>query len=141
MRKICMETPALNSRILIDLLEEENPELVDEVWGELPFTCVWEHAMVSDKSIYCWVPMISLSPSRKVLLHTEAPVGCVQYSQRTGNKLLFKYGPLNEDLGAPVIGTVSQEYLPELERLGEEIWNNYYLNKEIIQVRFEAVEA
>lgn len=139
MRKLKMCTPDLNSEIIIDLLED-NHEIVDEFWPQLPFSCVWEHAMVSDKSIYCWVPAISVAPSTRVLLHTEAPVGCVQYSQRTGNKFLFKYGPLNEDLGAPVIGTVRSEDLDELSRIGQTVWNNYFLDKKIIRVDFYPLE-
>ncbi len=135
MRKMLMEFPDFGSEMVIEM-DEENHELVDEVWNALPFTCVQEHGMVSGEMIYCWVPVLSEAPIRHKLRHTESPVGVVNYSQGTGNKIIIKYGECNEDLFAPVLGLVQPQYLDDLKHIGREIWFNYFNGKKIYLVKF-----
>ena len=140
MRKMRMEFPDFGAEMIIEL-DERNKALCDEVWNELPFTCIQEHGMVSGYMIYCWTPVLSTAEIHHKLRHTESPVGVVNYSQGTGNKIIVKYGECNEDLYAPVLGQVQEQYLPELARIGREIWFNYLGEKKIYLVKFSRVEG
>lgn len=135
-----MEIPDFDLSLVIDC-EERNSELCDELWNRLPFDCVQEHGMVSGELIYCWVPLISVAPTPYRLMYTESPLGCVTYSQGTGNKIIIKYGPCNEDLYAPVLGYVRQESIAELARVGREVWFNYFNDKKIFVVHFSRWEG
>lgn len=135
MRKILMDFPDFDLSMIVEL-NERNKELCDEVWNQLPFTCVQEHGMVSGYMIYCWVPVLSVADVTEKMLHTESPVGTVNYSQGTGNKIIVKYGECNEDLSAPVLGFVPERYHDDLKRIGKEIWFNYFENKDILIVKF-----
>ena len=139
MRKIRMEIPELSLTAVIRC-EERNSALCDEIWNRLPFDCVQEHGMVSGELIYCWVPLISTAPTPYKLMYTESPVGCVTYSQGTGNKIIVKYGPCGEDLYAPVLGYVEAEGLKDLARAGREVWFNYFDDKKIFVVHFSKEE-
>ena len=139
MRKMLMEMPDFGMKMVITM-EEKNKEIVDEIWQELPFTCVQEHGMVSGDLIYCWVPVLSVAPCHFRLKHTESPLGTVNYSQGTGNKILIKYGECNEDLSAPVIGYIAEKDLPDLTRYSRAIWNNYFLDKKEYHVTFSKFE-
>lgn len=135
MRKMLMEFLDFDISMIIQL-NENNEELCNEVWDKLPFTCVQEHGMVSGFMIYCWVPMISLANINEKFLHTESPIGTVNYSQGTGNKIIVKYGECNEDLGAPLLGFVEDKFLNDLEKIGKIVWDNYFNFKEVYKVRF-----
>lgn len=139
MRKIKMEIPQLDVSAVI-ACEERNKALCDEVWEKLPFTVVQEHGMVSGELIYAWVPLVSVAEIPFRLLHTESPIGCVNYSQGTGNKIIIKYGPCNEDLSAPVLGYVQPDALESLARAGRELWFNYFNDKRIILTHFYRLE-
>lgn len=139
MRKIKMEIPELNVSAVIEC-EERNAELCDEVWDRLPFSVVQEHGVVSGELIYAWVPVVSVAETPFKLLHTESPIGCVNYSQGTGNKIIVKYGPCNEDLSAPVLGYVRPDALDALARAGREIWFNYFNDKRVILTHFSRME-
>ncbi len=139
MRKMKMEFPDFQAEMIIEL-DERNKELCDEVWNELPFTCVQEHGVVSGDMIYCWTPVLSSAPVPYRLRHTESPIGTVNYSQGTGNKIIVKYGECNEDLFAPVLGQVQPQYLEKLRQIGREVWFNYFNDKKIYLVKFSRVE-
>lgn len=139
MRKMRMAFPDFDAEMVIEL-EERNKELCDEVWSALPFTCVQEHGMVSGDMIYCWAPVLSLADVDYRLLHTESPVGVVNYSQGTGNKIIVKYGACNEDLSAPILGYVPERYHGALRRVGREVWFNYFNDKRILTVEFGKLE-
>lgn len=140
MRSILMEIPELALSVAIEC-EERNSQLCDEIWDRLPFDCVQEHGMVSGELIYCWAPLISTAPTPFTLMYTESPLGCVTYSQGTGNKIILKYGPCNEDLSAPVLGYVRPEGLESLARAGREIWFNYFGEKKIYVAHFSRLEG
>ena len=139
MRKMLMEFPDFKMKMTIEL-DEANKELVDEVWNALPFTSVQEHGMVSGEMIYCWVPVLSEAKIVNKQLHTESPLGRVSYSQGTGNKIIVKYGECNEDLYAPVLGLIDEKNMPELKKVGREVWFNYFNDKKIYTVKFSKLD-
>lgn len=139
MRKILMEIRELGLSAVIEC-EEKNRELCDEIWSCLPFSSVQEHGMVSGELIYSWIPLVSEAEVEYRLMYTESPVGCVTYSQGTGNKIIIKYGPCNEDLYAPVLGYVREESLKELAEAGKTIWFNYFNDKKVYITDFRRWE-
>lgn len=139
MRKILMEIPEFKLSAVIEC-EERNWALCDEIWEALPFSTVQEHGMVSGELIYSWVPLISTAEIPFALLYTQSPIGCVTYSQGTGNKIIVKYGPCNEDLPAPVLGYVREDALESLAHAGREVWFNYFNDKKVIVTNFSRCE-
>lgn len=139
MRKIQMEIPDLGFRAIIEC-EERNRKLCDEIWEKLPFDSVQEHGMVSGELIYSWIPLVSEAEVEYRLMYTESPVGCVTYSQGTGNKIIVKYGPCSEDLYAPVMGYIREENLKPLEEAGRAVWFNYFHEKKIYVTHFSRLE-
>jgi len=136
MRKVIMEWPDFNVKIPFILEDEVNKDLCDEFWNNLPLVSIQEHGSVSGKLIYCWVNMLSFAKVNLQQLHSESPVGRVSYSQGTGNKVIVKYGELNEDCYAPCLGLVPEEYFPALEKIGVAMWSNYFNDKKCYKVNF-----
>jgi len=79
-RKMLIEFPSLGVTMTAVLEDGVNPELCDDVWENLPMDAYMEHGVVTGKIMYCWAPMISTALVHVAELHTEAPVGRVQYS-------------------------------------------------------------
>lgn len=136
MRKVWMEWPDFDIKIPFELEDNQNRGLCDEVWDALPFQTIQEHGVVSGKLIYTWAPLVSLADAPLQQLHSEAPVGRVAYSQGTGNKIIIIYGEISEDLPAPVLGLIPDEYHEQLKVVGEKIWHNTVGPKTIYTVRF-----
>lgn len=139
MRKILMEIGDLGFAGIIEC-EERNKELCDEIWDRLPFDSVQEHGMVSGELIYSWIPLVSEAEVEYRLMYTESPVGCVTYSQGTGNKIIVKYGPCSEDLSAPVLGYIQKGCLEKLAEAGKAVWFNYFHEKKIYVTHFSRME-
>lgn len=139
-RKIKLTWPELGFSAKMVLEDDQNKELCDDLWDNLPFQSVQEHGMVSGKIIYTWVPTVSFSPVRFSELHSEAPVGRVFYSQGTGNKVIINYGYVSEDCLAPVLGMIEEEFHDDIKEIGKIIWDNYFHEKEIYTVKFERSE-
>jgi len=137
MPKMIVRWPGLHAKVSVQLAADLNADLVREVWGNLPFTCVQDHGVVTGKIMYCWVPLVSIAPVERLDKHTEAPIGRVSYSQGTGNKIIIKYGECTEDIGAPVLGIVAKEDLATLDQVGKQAWESSYLTKDLIEVVFE----
>jgi len=139
-RKMLIEFPSYGVAMTAVLEDGVNPELCDDVWENLPMDAYMEHGVVTGKIMYCWAPMISTAPVHVAELHTEAPVGRVQYSQATGNKIIINYGWCSEDLPAPVLAQIVPEDLESLKVVGKNVWDAVYCTKELIPVKFSRKE-
>lgn len=139
-RSMVVRWPSLGSKVTVRLSDDTNRALVDDVWQNLPFSCVQDHGVVTGEIVYCWVPMVSTAEVTKMELHSEAPQGQVSYSQGTGNKIIIKYGPATEDIGAPELGVVVEEDFPTLVSVGRRAWESTYATKDLIEVVFERGE-
>ena len=136
-RVVKVSWPEVGVSTTFELEDDLNRELCDDFWSALPFTSVQEMGLVNPGIIYTWVPTVNFSKINKTVLHSQAPRGCVTYSQGTGNKVIIKYGVCTEDCPAPVLGQVAEGGVEVIEKIGNLIWENYFLDKKIYTVRFE----
>lgn len=125
MKTMLIEWPELNVKVEAKLEDVRNAELIHEIWDHLPMTAVQEHAAVTGKSMYAWVPMISMAPIPYQMRIKDTPPGVVSYSQKTGNKMVIRYGKVTEDLMTPIVGFIDKSEVPKLEKVGEAVWGNY----------------
>ena len=103
---------------------------------QLPMTSIQEHAMVTGKSMYCWAPMLSLADIPFPMMIKEARPGVVSYSQKTGNKLVVRYGKVTEDLMNPIVGFIDPKDVPLLDQADKTVWDSYSGDKKPIVVKF-----
>ncbi|KAG8213831.1 hypothetical protein J3R82DRAFT_10554 [Butyriboletus roseoflavus] len=82
--------------------------------------------MVSGESMYAWVPLISTAPVQVKERQCDTPVGCIRYSQDTGNKMIIQYGEVTEDIETPVLGEVKAQYAPQLKQVGQAVLANTF---------------
>ena len=138
-RRIRFEWPELGLSAYASLADEVNPELCEEIWNALPFESIMNNAVVTDGSMYCWVPVLSFAPVRHKERIDQAPVGRIRYSQNTGNKVIVQYGACNEDVMGAVLGQIDEEDLPTVERVGAEARNAIFMTKKEIHVHISRV--
>jgi len=133
-RLIDISWPELDIQVVAELADEENPELCEEFWRDLPFKVLQAHPVVSGESLYAWTPTISTAPVRLKRRIIDCAVGDLRYSQATGNKFSIQYGKGLEPLAQPVLGHVLGEHHHLLPKVGETIWNNLFFVKKQIFV-------
>lgn len=133
-RLIDITWPELGVTVVAELADEQNPEMCEEFWQDLPFTVMQEHPVVSGESLYAWTPTISTAPVRFRERLIDCPLGRLRYSQATGNKFSVQYGKSTETLSQPVLGMVLPEHHEKLRRVGREVWNNVFFVKDRITV-------
>lgn len=137
MKTMLIEWPELNIEVEAELEDVRNADLIKEIWDNLPMTSIQEHAMVTGKSMYCWAPMISFAEIPFQMMIKETPPGVVSYSQKTGNKLIVRYGKVTEDLMTPIVGFIKKDQVPKLEEVGNAVWSSYSEDKKPIIVNFK----
>ena len=139
-RKLLFEWPELGLKARASLADDKNPELCKEVWNALPFESIINNAVVTDGSMYCWVPMLSFAPIRHKERIDLAPVGRLRYSQNTGNKVIIQYDACNEDIMGAVLGQIDEEDLKTVRKVGLEAKNAIFMTKKEIHVRISRLE-
>ena len=137
MKTMIIEWPQLDITVEAKLEDIKNKELIDEIWKNLPMSAIQEHAMVTGKSMYAWVPMISMAPTPFQMEIKDTPPGVVSYSQKTGNKMIVRYGKVTEDLLTPIVGFIDPEDVPKLDEVGQAVWKNYTTDKTPIVVNYK----
>lgn len=133
-RLIDIKWPELDISVVAELADEDNPEMCEEFWRDLPFKVMQAHPVVSGESLYAWTPTISTAPVRLRERIIDCPVGRLRYSQATGNKFSIQYGKGLEPLAQPVLGIVLPEYHRLLPIVGKAIWTNLFYAKDKIFV-------
>lgn len=133
-RLIDIRWPELDVTVVAELADEQNPEMCEEFWQDLPFKVMQAHPVVSGESMYAWTPTISTAPVRLRERIIDCPIGRLRYSQSTGNKFSIQYGKGLEPLAQPVLGMVLPEYHHLLPVVGKAIWTNLFFAKDQIFV-------
>jgi hypothetical protein len=122
-----------------EIATDLNEELCGEFLDALPFTVLQDHAVVTGKSMYAWTPLVSLAPTPVTERICDASAGRLRYSQATGNKLVVQYGPANETLRVPVLGSVVESDLWALRKVGPLVWESTFRSKEPVWLTVKAV--
>lgn len=139
-RKILLQWPELGLSAKAELADDQNPELCEEVWGALPVNSIINNAVVTDGSMYCWIPLLSFAPVRVKEKIDEAPAGRLRYSQNTGNKIIIQYGDCNEDVYAAVLGKVCDEDLDVIRKVGMKAKEAIFMTKEELHIEISRIE-
>ena len=136
MKTMIIEWPDFDVKVEAVLEDEKNPELIKDIWDALPMESIQEHAMVTGKSMYAWVPVVSFAPTPFQMRIKDTPPGVVSFSQKTGNKMIVRYGKVTEDLLTPIVGFINPECVPDIDRVGDAVYKNYYGEKKPYVVKF-----
>ncbi len=133
-RKIRIAWPDLQMEAVATLAEDKNPMLCEEFWNALPMESIMNNAVVTDGSMYCWVPMLCHADIQFKERIDLAPIGRLRYSQNTGNKFIIQYGQCNENIYGAVLGMVDSDYIDIIRRVGMEAMKAIFLTKQELHV-------
>lgn len=139
-RKILLQWPELGLSAKAELADNLNPELCDEVWKALPVSSIINNAVVTDGSMYCWIPLLSFAPVHVKERIDCAPAGRLRYSQNTGNKIIIQYGECNEDVYAAVLGKVCEEDLDVIREVGRRAKEAIFMTKDELHIEVSRIE-
>lgn len=139
-RKILLEWPDLQLKAYATLAEDQNPELCEELLKALPMDSIMNNAVITDGSMYCWLPMLSFAPIRVKERIDLAPIGRLRFSQNTGNKLIVQYSACNEDILGAVLGMVDPEYLDVIRCVGAAASESIFMTKRELHVRISRAD-
>lgn len=138
-KKIRIEWPQLGLSVNASLAFDKNPELCEEFWNMLPFDSIMNNAVITDGSMYCWIPMLSFAPVHEKERIDLAPVGRLRYSQNTGNKMIVQYDACNEDIMGAVLGQIDAEDIEKVKTVGLAARNAIFMSKTEIHVRVSRI--
>lgn len=142
-RKIELEWPSEDIKVVATLLEEEEPELCDLLWGNLeePLKLFCRHPVSTGEEFSAAArpprhPVkTGVIMGRTKRMFSEIEPGSINYSVHGGyGGLSCYYGPCTEPItvSGAVVGKVSDEQMPELIKAGKAVWNAYYMLHEPI---------
>lgn len=142
-RKIELEWPSEKVKVVATLLEEEEPELCDLLWGNLeePLKLFCRHPVSTGEEFSAAArpprhPVKTGSVMGRVKrMFSEIEPGSINYSVHGGyGGLSCYYGLCTEPItvSGAVVGKVSEDQMPDLIRAGRAVWNAYYMLHEPI---------
>ena len=139
-RKILLEWEDLGVSAKATLADDKNPELCDDLWNALPINSIMNNAVITDGSMYCWVPMLSFAPIHVKERIDLAPIGRLRYSQNTGNKVIVQYAQCNEDIMGAVLGQVDEEDIETIKKIGDEALKSIFMTKKELHIRISRLD-
>ena len=134
-RRILLEWPDLQLSAVAELADDKNHELCDDLWNSLPIHSIMNNAVITDGSMYCWLPILSFAPIHFKERIDQAPIGRLRYSQGTGNKLIVQYANCYEDVNGTVLGAVIPEDIEIVKRVGEKARESIFMTKQELHVK------
>lgn len=140
-RKILLEWPDLGFCVRAELADDKNQELCNEIWNALPISSIINNAVVTDGSMYCWVPLLSYAPIHVRERIDRAPIGRLRYSQNTGNKIIIQYGNCNEDIMGSVLGQVDEQDIKIIKEIGKYTMESIFMTKKELHVKISRLEG
>lgn len=139
-RTILLQWPELGKSARAELADDLNPELCEEIWQALPMSSIMNNAVVTDGSMYCWVPLLSFAPVHVKERIDLAPVGRLRYSQNTGNKIIVQYGSCNEDVYGAILGKILDEDIETVVEVGNKAKEAIFMTKEELHIVVSRLE-
>jgi hypothetical protein len=137
--KVKLTWQPLNITVIAFLAGNENPEIVNDFLKVLPFTVMQDHGVVSGEIIFAWAPLVTTAQPRVLERLCDAPVGRLNFSHVTGQKVIINYGGVTEDLSLPVLGEILPEYKDQLVEVGRRVLRSTFETKEDITLTMELV--
>ena len=137
--KVKLTWQPLNIAVIAFLAVNENPEIVTDFLKVLPFTVIQDHGVVSGEIIFAWAPLVTTAQPRFRERLCDAPVGRLNFSHVTGQKVIINYGEVTEDLSLPVLGEILPEYRDQLAEVGRRVLQSTFETKEDITLTIELV--
>lgn len=145
-RKIEIEFPEVETKVLATLLEKEEPERCNALWNVLkkPIKMFCHHTLSTGQ----YFGADGRPPRHPVKMGTQAaPIGkktrllCQldpgMIAYPGGHSLRFAYGPdITEPLASsgPVVAKVDKECLDDLMKCGMSIWNAQYMTHRLATI-------
>lgn len=140
-RQILLEWPDLQLSAVAELADDKNPELCDDLWNALPLCSIMNNAVITDGSMYCWLPLLSFAPIHFKERIDQAPVGRLRYSQATGNKLIVQYSQCYEDVNGTVLGAVIPEHVDIIKQVGEKARESIFMTKQELHIKVSRLDG
>ncbi|KAG8216553.1 hypothetical protein J3R82DRAFT_6718 [Butyriboletus roseoflavus] len=138
--KVKLTWDALNISVIAHLAANENENLIVKFMKAYSFTVIQDHTVVLGKSMYAWVPLISTASIQVKERQCDAPVGCIYYSQGTGNKMIIQYSEVTKDIKMSVLGEVKAQYAMQLKQVRKAVLKNTFAaNKKNIMIKVEVI--
>jgi hypothetical protein len=137
-RKVEIEFPFLEIKVLATLCDQEEPELCEMLWKniEKPLKAAC-HNTLTTGDLFVGYPRPPREPiqagsqanpiGRKLTLFSDLEPGMLVYS---GQKIYVAYGDhLTEPVStsSSVVGKVDEEFMRDLMRAGKGVWHAHYL--------------
>lgn len=139
-RRILLEWPDLGISAKATLADDKNPELCDDLWNALPIHSIMNNAVITDGSMYCWVPLLSFAPVHVKERIDKAPIGRLRYSQNTGNKVIVQYAECNEDIMGAVLGQIDDEDIETIKTIGSKALEAIFMTKNELHIRISRLD-
>ena len=99
------------------------------------------NAVITDGSMYCWLPLLSFAPIHFKERIDQAPVGRLRYSQATGNKLIVQYSQCYEDVNGTVLGAVIPEHVDIIKQVGEKARESIFMTKQELHIKVSRLDG
>jgi hypothetical protein len=115
--KLKVTAPSVDLTYRVRLLENDNPDVVALVLGQLPIRSMLGHVVISGEAI--WLPTRIVHIGRNNMV--ERTPGAV-YFYAPGQTICMTYGKITESAKVNKFGEVFEEDLPKLQELGRIVW-------------------
>jgi len=123
MKKIQLEFPTIDTTLTATLLEKEEPELTELLWKNL----------AKPVKLFCRHPVSTgqeFSAAARPPRHPVKTGTALNYSVHGGyGGISLYYGPCTEPItvSGAVVAKIQPEDMLNLIKVGETVWNHYYL--------------
>jgi hypothetical protein len=135
-RKVEIMWPDFNTRVFVELFEEENPEVCNRLLESLPIQTYFIASMSAGEMLKAPIPFVFPPVPEKNLAFVPSESSGMVFGM--SNSLVIKYGIVVEPFRLPRIGKIREEELEKLKscaiRLRDAFFFTKDLNKAILKV-------
>ncbi|MDR1829083.1 MAG: DUF3830 family protein [Methylobacteriaceae bacterium] len=130
-QSLVFHAPGEGITFRVHLLADDNPDVVGQVLAQLPLKSVLGHVVVSGETI--WVPTRIVHLGRNNMVPRR--LGAV-YLYAPGQSICLTYGAITESARVNTFGSVFEEDLPHLQKLGRIVWEKTVSNprRELVEI-------
>lgn len=115
-KQLEFEWPDLGIVVRADMLDEENPEISQKVWNELPMESNMGHVVISGETM--WFPTRIVHLGKKRMVTRE--IGDV-YFFASGQSICMTYGTITESAKVNKFAQVREEGIELIKKVGKHV--------------------